>query len=300
MVKNKNIALLLTLMLCLATNENIHSKSRRQSSRSSQAPALVKSELQSQEIPRLSQYDFGSGSVLPIFTEKGKTYCILSKEAFGKAKGTYDDFGGSRDPGEDHPVISAAREFFEEAIIELILGLNLKEVMKYIDTTSSHTRYVIANARNVGYIVNFDQYKDAFFANFYAARDKATNWHLKEKDRLAIVEWDKLKHTFFVFTGKSIGENKSTGEKWIKIPRIKVQVLNPETKTFETEEVTLRPYFMIKYRPFFMDKPYVQGMNKKIRFYDFVAPKTKDAQTEIEETMPPKSLFTRFWNWVNS
>lgn len=293
MVKNKHIALFLASILCLASNSIILSKSRQQSSRKTQTTTATVQQ-QTTETPRLSQYDFGSASVLPIFRENNTIYCILSREAGGKDKGTYDDFGGKRDPGENHPLISAAREFFEEAILELSLGLTLNAVMEYIDIANkkhSKTLYILANSRNVAYITYFGLYKDAFLANFYAARNKATSHHLREKDRLAIVEWNTLK--------QAISESKYNSNVMVN-----ARELNPQTNTFETKQIKLRPYFVNKYRPFFMNKPYKEGMNKKIRFYDFVAPETKAAQDgvypEPVEGADTQTWSTRFWNWVRS
>ena len=44
-------------------------------------------------------------------------------------------------------------------------------------------------------------------------------------------------------------------------------VLNPLDQKWYTEKITLRPIFVKKLRPFWMDKLYLQGMSKKIRFY---------------------------------
>lgn len=206
--------------------------------------------------PRLSAYNYGSASVLPVCRHHSGKHIILGREAFGKSRGTYDDFGGSRDKGEDHPVITAAREFFEEAIVALSIKLSLGETQNYIDIAkTSNTTNIIAHARSVTYITNFNRYKKLFLNNFYKARKQATDWHCKEKDRIALAKWDILK--------KTINDNPSnTG---LQIEALEV---DPLKQLLNKKTITLRPFFVKKLRPFFMDKQYRQGLDKKIRFYN--------------------------------
>jgi 8-oxo-dGTP pyrophosphatase MutT (NUDIX family) len=289
MLKNKSLVLLLALLAHTTTYNRIGTKQAQQSLSSPQASISIPltpisttatdTSINTQR--RLSEYNFGAGSVLPFIITKGKKYLILSREAFGKAKDTYDDFGGKRDPGENHPVITAAREFLEEASLQPILGFSLENTQLFIDIAkSNNTEYIIASSRNVAYITDFTAYADKLFANFYAIRETMTEHHLKEKDRLALVEWDALKATI-----AATQANKGV--------MIKAQVLNPQNLAWQEEEITLRDFFVIKYRPFFTGQSYKQGMNKKIRFYDtaFIA-KKRSVQPAKE------SWSTRFWNWV--
>ncbi|HJZ23432.1 MAG TPA: NUDIX hydrolase [Candidatus Babeliales bacterium] len=208
---------------------------------------------------RLSSYAYRSASVLPVVTYDNDAYVILSREAFGKSRGTYDDFGGSRDKGEGHPVITAAREFYEEAILGETIGLTIAEVQDYIDiNTTNNTGYIVAHsqgrAKNVTYITDFDCYKTKFLDSFYQARHNATDVHLKEKDRIAVVKWTVLEETF--------AQSKKVNDLTIK-----AFVLSPKTKTYHPAHIKLRPYFVKKLRPFFVGEPYTQGLSKKIRFY---------------------------------
>jgi hypothetical protein len=208
------------------------------------------------QIQRLSDYPFNSASVLPVCYHQGKKYAILSQEAFGSAQGTYDDFGGSRDAGENHPLITAARECHEEAIIVLTLGLTLEEFQRYIDIAkTNNTVFIIAYAKNVTYIVYFDRYKKPLLNNFYRALKKTTDFHSREKNRIALVRWKLLK--------KTVANAKRASN--IQIEALE---LDPITLLFQKKNVTLRPFFIKKMQPFCMDKPYQQGRNKKIRFYD--------------------------------
>lgn len=285
MLKNKSLLLLLTLLTHTTTyNKNI-------SSSFAKASTDTTTDKQTEHITtapqRLSEYDFGSGSVLPFITNrKGKRYFILSREAYGKVKGTYDDFGGSRDPGENHPVITAGREFFEEAVIQASTGLSLLDTYGFIDIAQTqNTEYIIAFSRNVAYLTDFTKHADKFFTNFYVARKTMTDFHFKEKDRLALVEWELLAKTI-----KNAKSNKGVV--------IKASVLDPQDQQWKTEQITLRDFFVIKFKPFFMNKPYKQGMNKKIRFYDAT---TKPEPTEQQPSnVSQKSWSTRFWDWLRS
>lgn len=249
--------------------------------------------------PRLSQYPFGAGSVLPVFTDQSnKTYLILSQEGHGRDRGTYDDFGGKRDKGERHPFITSSREFFEEAIIELTLGLSLKDIRDYMDLEKTdNTQYVIANEKNVMYIVDFSPYADTFFDNFYKALRTTTNRHSREKDSIAVIEWDTLQ--------KAIAQNRfNTGIK------ISAFVLDNSGQRWNIQEITLRPFFPKKIRPFFTNQAYQEGLNKKIRFYDMpgatpttitppVQPKKIIGKAKTIKADNRMSWRSRFWHWIS-
>lgn len=208
---------------------------------------------------RLFNFNFGAGGVLPTFVKNGKKYLILSREAGGNDKGTYDDFGGKRDfignnKKETPPMITAAREFFEEAILKLSVGMSLQETQNFINEDNRYTEFVIANGHNVTYITDFTTYADKFFANFYRAYKTTTDRHSREKNSIAIVGWDEL---------KKVVSNTSFNEGVI----IDAEVLNPTDLKWYKEKITLRPFFVKKFRPFWMDKPYQKDINSKVRFY---------------------------------
>jgi hypothetical protein len=201
-------------------------------------------------------------SFLFFIDTNGTKYLILSREAHGNDRETYDDFGGKRDydfgESENKPepyYFTAAREFFEEAILELSTGLSLPDTLNFIDIKSNNTEYIIVFSSNIAYIVDFSIYKDKFFKNFYTAFNTTKNRHSKEKDRIALVKWDLLKNT--------IKNNKfNTGI------TIQALVLDPQSLKWNNEPITLRGFFVKKFRPFFTNAPYQPGANKKIRFYD--------------------------------
>lgn len=267
MLKNKSLVLLLTLLTYTTTyNKRTGAQAQlQQIPQQTQQPKPLGIQKQTSPLPktsistpkqqititqqtRLSDSNFGAASVLPFIKQNNKFFFILSREAYGKAKGTYDDFGGSRDPGEDHPVITAAREFFEEAILPGI-GFSLENTLALIDIAQSNkTQYVVVLSRNVTYITDFTAHAQALFNNFYSTRSKMKDFHFTEKDRLALVDWDLLKTTI----------NNTMFNSGVQIDAL---VLDPQDLLWKPETIILRDFFVKKLRPFFMTKPYEQGVN---------------------------------------
>lgn len=216
-----------------------------------------------QQLQKLSNYNFYAAAVLPVthFTSKktGKAtkYVILGREAAGKDVGTYDDWGGSRDKGEKHPVETAAREFYEEGILKDTLGMDLKTTTAFIDPKSKANEVVIASERAVTYIVNFTSDDIVKFRkNFNAARNKQTSWKNKEKDRIATVRWD-------VFVAAI------QGSKFNKGVTVNARLIDPATgkEDKNATTITLRPWLVKRLRPYVTNQQFQYGQNKKIRFY---------------------------------
>lgn len=228
----------------------------------------------------LTEYNYKSASVLPTFMHRNVKYAILSREAFGiSKKHTYDDFSGGRDAGEMDPTLSAAREFHEEGALEEALGWSLSETKNFIDLNKENTHVVVAyskdknictpqsrDIRNVTYITNFSAYSTELFDNFYdaLAREEARYDALgtpgkhrvtTEKDRIAKVKWNDLK--------RAIIKQKDTSNPIY----VRASVMDPQTRRFRKERITLRPFLAMKLRSFFLDQPYEQSENDKIRFY---------------------------------
>ncbi len=257
--------------------------------------------------PRLSAYPFGAASVLLVFIINGTKYLIVSREAHGIDVGTYDDFGGKRDLITDlktkkkylepHPVITAAREFYEEAILDLTTNLSLRSTKDFIDIASNNTEYIIASQKAVIYVTNFGAYQAEFFKKFYSALAKTKSSHSKEKDSVARIKWDTL-------TSAIVNSKFNTGVS------VQAEVLNPRTRKFETKQISLRPFFVKKMRPFFTGQNYVPGEDKRIRFYDSVPltspikPARKAQQRSVQQIKRPTkasaSWWTRFKNWLAS
>jgi hypothetical protein len=198
--------------------------------------------------------------VLPVYRHRNIKYAILAREAYGKDRGTYDDFGGSRDVGENHPVVTAAREWDEEGLVHQITGLSEREILDYIDIAQSdNTECIVAYSRSekikaVVYITNVAPYKSKLLHNFYKERNRARQFKNKEKDRIACVQLTELRDALV----------NSDGSLSVQVY---AYVLDPKTNKFNQELVTLRPFFVSKLRSYFLDTSYRQGLNKKIRFY---------------------------------
>lgn len=206
----------------------------------------------------LSRFQFSAASVLPIYTNtEGQTIAILGQEASGKDKGTYDDFGGAKDPGEIDPEVTAARECMEELILEKTADINLDNVRRYINVNSGNTSYVIARTskKSVVYITDFSQYWDNIREKFYAAKNKARHYKYREKSHLAVVDWVALQNAITqsqpgqLITIQACGVNKDGS-----------YGTNPIT-------IKLRPFFVAKLRPFFQNQSFQQEDNGKIRLY---------------------------------
>lgn len=208
----------------------------------------------------LTEFNYASASVLPItyFERNGQQvkYAILARESGGKDAGTYDDFGGSRDHGELHPAITAAREFFEEAICANTLGMSLNDVRHYIDIKTGNTELILAQGHRCMFLTHFIA-KDMirFKNNFHHARAKARG-KFREKDRIATVHWDLLKDAI----------KKSQSDKGVTV---QARLVDPATGHDEGHKttITLRPLLVKKLRPLFENKDFNMGKSSKIRFY---------------------------------
>ncbi len=219
---------------------------------------------------RLSEFDYGAASVFPVYTDQGKKYVILSREARGADKETYDDFGGRRDPEENHPFITAAREWMEEGLVTKITGLQFPEICNLIDIAkkSNKTECIVAytgrKAKNVTYITDVTHYKDKLIYDFYGVLRKAKRIKKAkyiEKDSIAVVELSELVR---VLQDAMIKDQH-------KVTNITMSafILNEKTNKLEKGIIKLRPFFVSKIRPYFLNWPYQEGKDKKIRFYAF-------------------------------
>lgn len=87
-----------------------------------------------------------AGFVLPYYKNKhnGNTYYIFGQEKGGRDKGTYSPFGGKADRGECHPVITAAREAYEEMNSAQTMHMNQQSMQTFIDVKNQNTEAIIA------------------------------------------------------------------------------------------------------------------------------------------------------------
>jgi len=213
---------------------------------------------QAAPVLQLSTFQFSGASVLPTYKRaNGATMVILGQEAFGRDKGTYDDFGGRKDRREKHPEITAARECFEELILGKTARSSLRKIRKHINVDSGNTEYIIARTskKSVVYITDFSKYWDSIRKKFYSARRASRSSTCKEKNHLVVTNWNTLE--------TAISQSKPGQSVTIQAYAIKKD--GSYSKTPIT--IPLRQFFVAKLRPFFQNQPFTQGRNAKIRFY---------------------------------
>lgn len=208
----------------------------------------------------LKDFPFNGASVLPFtqWPSKPEKYALLMREAFGNDKGTYDACGGARNPKEQHPIVTAGREFAEETI-ELV-GKKSK-IKKHIDVDAPYTLAVVANYNKkfVIYLTEFDHTALEYLAkHFYAARANTTNGKHKEKDSLAWVKWSNLSNAI------ANAQRDQNGHLYPVTVWANVVDANGSKRA---EQITLRSCFVSTMQSYFRNDPYTEGKSKKIRFY---------------------------------
>lgn len=236
------------------------------------------------EVFNLAEYECYSGSVLTTYTRNGELWALLPREAYGR-KGKfgklhkYDDFSGSKDEGETHPIQTAAHEFLEEGNLPNVLGWNQAQTEDYIKPENGNTWMIVAYSkdkddcnphskaiRNVTYIVHFDKHIDIFLKNFYPERKKEVARYDRERvpnHKRITVEKDLLSAVRWTDLATAIVNQKDFNE----IARVEALVLNPKTNRFKKEIIELRPFFPMKLHSFFVGDPYTQGELPIIRHY---------------------------------
>jgi hypothetical protein len=240
-------------------------------------PATSTESIITTEPIRLSSLNYKSASVLPYYTYENEKWVILSRERAGTDKGTFDDFGGKKSKWDKHPTITAAREFYEEAILQKTIGLDLPQTKDFLNSPT--TEYIISyseknackpehrGACHVTYIIDFNQYADQFLKNFYTARKNAHDFKYKEKDKIAIVTWKNFQDAIIKDSEQRkinlLSPETASLKRIVMIPALELQ----ESGSFQPTTISLRLYCSKKLRPFFRDQPYQQGSYPNIRHY---------------------------------
>lgn len=77
--------------------------------------------------------EYSGAFVLPYFSENDEYYLILARERLGKSSNKWGLFGGGIDKSDNkNPIITAAREFREEALIKEIFNRNIDDIVEYL------------------------------------------------------------------------------------------------------------------------------------------------------------------------
>lgn len=217
---------------------------------------------------RLSDFEFRAASVLSytVWPNSPHKYFLLGREARGSNIGTWDAFGGLRDEGESHPVVTAARELAEETMY-LIFPTD-EDAINYITLASGHTSNIIANRekRGVVYITHIDhQLLRSLRKNFYTTREKLLKkkgtGHLTEKDGIAFVREDRLASAI-------AGAQRSDTGKLVLPILVDATLPLGSNGELSREKIELRPVLVNLLQSFFKgDTNYEVGRDPRIMFY---------------------------------
>jgi len=205
----------------------------------------------------LSSYHFKGASVLPATMIKktdpqtNKTheykYFLLGRE---RHKKSWNAFGGDKDKGENHPEVTAGREFYEETAGVLFPSKN--DAIKYINIDAGNTQSIIANHGAVLYIttISKDMSKN-FIKEFYPTINNAKlPKNMREMDKVALVREDRLKD--------AIANKKH---------KVLATIID-ENGTPIRQEIFLRPFFGKMMYPYFAGQQGTPGKDPRIVFYD--------------------------------
>lgn len=200
--------------------------------------------------------------VAPLATHEGKQYLLLGRESAGKDAGTYDSFGGSRITADNKDHLStAAREFYEEAILKETLKMAQAKVRDYLALSAGHTSYIFIidhaykSIRNVLYLTDFTHKELTMIQDTFATAYKhAPSGHeFHEKDAIAYLPFDEVLEAIA----------SSTSDSGIKVS---ASVTDLQGKRSE-QMITLRPVLVKVLRGFAEDLPYESGEDPRIRYY---------------------------------
>ncbi len=212
----------------------------------------------------LSSFPFNASSVLPYYIIAGNRLVMLGRESHGQDAGTWDAFGGKKDPGEKHPESTAAREFAEET---KGLIMDTKKARQFLKTTQAITIVASSRKNAVIYIAPLDSKEARYFEKHFYTH-KTTKREQLEKDAIATVKWDTLASVIAHAPRNSVGS--------LKLPiTIQAFVIKKNGDVLQ-ETILLRPYFVSAMQPYFKDvidgtKTYnikQEPQDPRARFYD--------------------------------
>jgi 8-oxo-dGTP pyrophosphatase MutT (NUDIX family) len=221
----------------------------------------------------LSTFPHAGASALPYTRWKpknqgGKAYFLLSREVAGPDKGTYDAFGGKKDPNETVEK-TASRELSEEAMG--LLG-NPQALASHISSHGQNTHAVVCNdkKRFAVYITKFaPKTLEHLTHNFYSTRQKLLHTPgikhcLLEKDAIAWVSWQNLEQAI------ANAPRTHNGQGPLITPiKVWANVVDAQGNK-SAQQINLRPVFVSTMQPFFKkaQAPVLrQGINPKVKFY---------------------------------
>lgn len=210
------------------------------------------------------EFKYHAASVLPIIdlnhpeNNHEERFVLLGQEAIGDDQGYYADWGGSRDKEETDPLITAAREFYEEANGQATLEMDIDTIKDYLDPKAGNTLYIIkqpeAGTRRRNQVVYITKFTHKQFNNFkqkfYEALTAARNEQNLEKSKLCIISWSE-------FAKAIVSENRS----------ITAYVIEADGR-YTSTLIELRPILKSKLKRFFSNDNFIQPADSVERIYD--------------------------------
>ncbi len=214
------------------------------------------------EAKQLNMIMFSGASVLPLFKKHSEIYVVLGREAYGKDRGKWDAWGGSRNKGEWDPAMTASREFYEEAIVEKTLKWGRSMTFDWVSIDYAPTQNVLAKkiSKEKYYVMFLTMFSEADIRKlrhrFFKARKEAKAYRYREKNSLAIVRLDDLLSVIY--------HSKSNHD--LKAPAFKVQVSNGHISSHHSH-ISLRPILVKVLRPYVEKHKYTEGNDPRVRYY---------------------------------
>ncbi len=243
--KNLSDQELLDLVIALSLSE-----SEQKAAQPSKTPISEK-----QKEIALSSYNFGGAFVLPVIKSRsGNEMVLLGRESHKDEQGdlVYNAFGGTKDAGETHPVVTASREFQEET--KETIFKSIKESRDYLD---KNTQNIIGNAirgkNSVIYITNFDYDTLKNIKSFYSSKLKGAKYN--EMDKVAWVNKNELMNVI---------KNSAPGKTY----EIQANIINPDGSENKGQTIKLKRFFVSLLRPFTQGAPTIaKGRDPRVLFY---------------------------------
>ena len=215
---------------------------------------------------------YNGASVLPytIWPNSDRPYFLLGEETYGRDTGCCDDWGGSKDKGELHPIVTAAREFTEET-----MGLLGSYSSRHYIDLDNNTEVVMVNEskKMIVYVTYIPpQVLSNFSKMFYKKRlelqseladlrmQPEINYPLctllknkLDKQRIGWISRDALIETV-------ISAPRTPNGKLIKPVMSKINIIDARGNLVY-KKVPLRPIFVSKLKNYFRE---VQNENEEV------------------------------------
>jgi 8-oxo-dGTP pyrophosphatase MutT (NUDIX family) len=143
-------------------------------------------------IPLVGAEHHGAG-VLPYYVDsQGTTWLFMGRERSNNPnQRLWADFGGARDPGEEDPRTTAAREGYEET--RGVIG-SIQQIRSRIQNAKVFKLYTNDHGYYASYFLKLNIFGESRISEFYDRKNlsKYSAWHFQEKDKLDWIRADDL------------------------------------------------------------------------------------------------------------